>query len=225
MATRAPYSLLLASVQAARWFMTSTRGLPFTTSSADLASWTAELNVLLRTVRAGLSPHLLVVRRSHLTGAGVFVPDGCTIPHGVPLVAYWGSVTTSPPASSRYLLELPAVLSGTRLTLPYVDAHLACLRGEPTPDHAALLNHGCEDTPLVAVWHRAPTSTLPIMIGVTRRSLRGGTELTYNYDSHLRSGAYTMSREEALSLPPSVPPPQPCRCAGLALCPLDRFFP
>ena len=205
--------------------MTSTRGLPFTTTSADLTSWTTELNVFLRTIRAGLSPHLLVVRRSHLTGAGVFVRDGCTIPHGAPLVAYWGAVTTSPPASSRYLLELPAVLSDTGTTLPYVDAHLACLRGNSPPEHAALLNHGCEDTPLAAVWQWAPTSTLPIMIGVTRRSLRGGTELTYNYDSHLRSGAYTMSREEAFGLPPSAPPPQPCRCAGLALCPRDRFFP
>ncbi len=109
--------------------------------------------------------------------------------------------------------------------MPYVDAHLACSRGDPPPDLAALLNHGCEDTPLAAVWHRATTSALPIMIGVTRRSLRGGTELTYNYDAHLRSGAYTMTRAEALSLPPSAPPPQPCRCAGLALCPLVRFFP
>jgi hypothetical protein len=184
--------------------MTSIRGLLFTTPSADLASWTAELNASLRTVRAGLSPHLLVVRRSHLTGAGVFVRDGCTIPHGAPLVAYWGSVTTSPPASSRYLLELPAVSSGSRTILPYVDAHLACLRGDPPTDLAALLNHGCE---VAAVWHWSPTSALPIMVGVTRRSLRGGTELTYNYDAHLRSGAYTMSRAEALSLPPSAPPP------------------
>lgn len=205
--------------------MTSTRGLPFTTTSPDLSSWTAELNTFLRTIRAGLSPHLLVVRRSHLTGAGVFVRDGCTIPHGVPLVAYWGAVTTSPPASSRYLLELPPVHSGPRIIVPYVDAHLSCLRGDPPPDHAALLNHGCEDTPLSAVWQWTPASTLPIMIGVTRRSLRGGTELTYNYDSHLRSGAYTMSREEALSLPPSAPTPQPCRCAGRAPCPCDRFFP
>ena len=205
--------------------MSSTRGPPFTTTSADLTSWTAELNAALHTVRAGLSPHFLVVRRSHLTGAGVFVRDGCTVPHGVPLVAYWGSVTTSPPVSSRYLLELPAVSSGPRTTLPYVDAHLACLRGDPPPDLAALLNHGCEDNSIAAVWHWSPASTLPIMIGVSRRSLRGGTELTYNYDAHLRAGAYTMSREEALRLPPSAPPPRPCRCAGLATCPLDRFFP
>jgi hypothetical protein len=154
--------------------MSSTRGLPFTTTSADLAPWTADLSALLRIISAGLPPHLLVVRRSPLTGAGVFVRDGCTIPHGVPLVAYWGAITTSTPASSRYLLELPAVPSGSRTILPYVDAHLACLRGDPPPDLAALLNHGCEDTPLAAVWHRdrATTSTLPIMIGVTRRSLR-----------------------------------------------------
>ncbi len=162
-----------------------------------------------------------------LNGLGVHVRDGCTIPHGVPLVAYWGSVTVSPPVSSRYLLELLPAPLGPRTVVPYVDAHLACLRSDPPPDLAALLNHGCEDPPLSAVWRWDAGSTLPIMVGVrvTRRSLRGGTELTYNYDAHLRSGAYTMTRAEALSLPPSAPPAQPCRCAGLALCPLDRFFP
>jgi hypothetical protein len=205
--------------------MSSTRGFPFVTSSPDLAPWTDDLNELLRTVRNGLSPRLLVVRRSPFTGLGVHVKDGCTIPHGVPLVAYWGSVTVSPLASSRYLLELPPAPLGPRIVVPYVDAHLACLRSDPPPDLAALLNHGCEDPPLSAVWRWGASSTLPIMVGVTRRSLRGGTELTYNYDSHLRSGAYTMTRAESLSLPPSAPPPRPCRCAGLALCPLDRFFP
>jgi hypothetical protein len=205
--------------------MSSTRGLPFSASSANLAPWTADLNAFLRTVRAGLSPHLLVVRRSHLTGLGVFVRDGCTVPHGIPLVAYWGTVTTSPPAISRYLLELPATQLGPRLVEPYVDAHLACLHSDPPPDLAALLNHGCEDTPPAAVWRRDAASALPIMVGVTRRSLRGGSELTYNFDAHLRSGAYTMSREEALTLPPWAPPPYSCRCAGPALCPLDRFFP
>jgi hypothetical protein len=95
--------------------MSSTRGPPFTTSLADLAPWTADLNAFLRTVRVGLSPHLLVVRRSHLTSLGVYVRDGCTVPHGVPLVAYWGTVTTSPPAFSRYLLELPATPLGSQL--------------------------------------------------------------------------------------------------------------
>jgi hypothetical protein len=140
-------------------------------------------------------------------------------------VAYWGTVTTSPPSFSRYLLELPATPLGSRTVEPYVDAHLACLRSDPPPDLAAMLNHGYEDTPLAAVWRRDATSALPIMVGVTRRSLRGGTELIYSYDAHLRSGAYTMSRDQALSLPPSALPPQPCRCAGLALCPLDRVFP
>jgi hypothetical protein len=205
--------------------MSSTRGPPFTTSSSALDPWTADLNDLLRTVRAGLTPHLLVVRRSHLTGVGVFVRDGCTIPHGVPLVAYWGVVTTTPPVGSRYLLELPPAHLGPRTIQPYVDAHLACLRCDPPPDLAALLNHACEDPPLAAVWHRAAASALPIMVGVTRRSLRGGTELTYNYDAHLRSGGYTMTRAEALSLPRSAPQVQPCRCAGPAMCPLDRFFP
>ena len=205
--------------------MSSTRGLPFHTSSPDLAPWTHDLNGLLRTVRSGLSSHFLVIRRSHGTGLGVYVKDGCTVPHGVPLVAYWGRVTTSPPASSRYLLELPPTPLGPQIVVPYVDAHLSCLRSDPPPDLAALLNHCCEDPPLSATWHWDANSTLPIMVGVTRRSLRGGTELTYNYDSHLRSGAYTMSRAEALSLPPTSPPPRPCRCAGPAPCPLDRFFP
>jgi hypothetical protein len=71
-----PCPLTPFPAQAASWRMSSTRGLPFTTSSADLAPWTADLNALLRTVRAGLPSHLFIVRCSHLTGLGVFVRDG-----------------------------------------------------------------------------------------------------------------------------------------------------
>jgi hypothetical protein len=39
----------------------------------------------------------------------------------------------------------------------------------------------------------------PHFVAYTRRTLRGGTELTYNYDAHLRSDAFTMDFAKALA--------------------------
>jgi hypothetical protein len=60
------------------------------------------------------------------------------------------------------------------------------------------------------------------MVAYTRSTLRGGTELTYNYDAHLRSNAFTMDIATALARSRTD---CPWRCAGLAPCPNNRFFP
>ena len=88
-----------------------------------------------------------------------------------------------------------------------------------------MLNHCCHlsDPTVQATWARHPSSTLPIMVGVARRFLRGGTELTYDYDAGFSFGPFTLDRLEAALAPPSDPRPHPCRCAGLAPCPRDRF--
>jgi hypothetical protein len=52
------------------------------------------------------------------------------------------------------------------------------------------------------------------MVCVSRRSLRGGSELTYIYDAHLRSGAYNVTREEATLLPPRRDPTRAATPAG-----------
>jgi hypothetical protein len=58
-----------------------------------------------------------------------------------------------------------------------------------------MLNHCCrESDPTVrAVWARDPSPPLPVMVGVTRRyfRLRGGTELTYDYDAGFTFGPFT----------------------------------
>ncbi len=96
---------------------------------------------------------------------------------------------------------------------------MSCLRGEPPPEQIALFNHQCEDPPCAGRWFYHQSSTLHIMD--TRRTLRGGTELTYNYDAHLRSNAFTMDFATALFRGRTD---CPCRCAGLGQCPKNRFF-
>jgi hypothetical protein len=110
--------------------MTSTRGSPFTTSSPDLEPWTTELNHFLSSVRAGLSPHLLEIRPSR-TGLRVFARQGCTVPRGTRLVAFWGELTLDPTRYSCFVSELPETRLQSRLVRPYVDARIACLRGSP----------------------------------------------------------------------------------------------
>jgi hypothetical protein len=63
------------------------------------------------------------------------------------------------------------------------------------------------------------------MVCTTRRSLRGGSELTYNYDAHQRSNAYTVSSDDAAVLTLLGHTFFPCRCAAPAPCPRSRFFP
>jgi hypothetical protein len=205
--------------------MTSSRGPSFTTSSRVLAPWVAELNRALPPLRATLVPHLLVLRPSQHRGLGVFVRDGVTIRSDTRLAAYWGHLDLDPPLHSRFVLELPEASLGSSVVRPYVDARLACLRGNPPPDQAAMINHQCDDPSCRGTWYRDPASDLPIMVVTSRRSLCGGSELTYSYDGGLRSASFTMSRSEAALVPPSDPRPFPCRCAGLAVCPQDRFFP
>ena len=208
--------------------MTSTRGPLFTTSSPDLAPWAAQLNSFLARLRSELRSDLLEIRPSR-TGLGVFIRRGRSVCRGTRLVAFWGELTLEPHSRSRYVFELPATrLHGRRCRVrPYVDARLACLRGDPPVDQAAMLNHCCRqsDPTVRAVWARHPSSTLPIMVGEARRFLRGGTELTYDYDAGFSFGPFTLNRLEAALAQSLDPRPQPCRCAGLAPCPRDRFLP
>jgi hypothetical protein len=63
------------------------------------------------------------------------------------------------------------------------------------------------------------------MVGIARRFLRGGTELTYDYDAGFSFGPFTFDRLEAALAQSRDSRPHPCRCAGLAPCPRDRFLP
>jgi hypothetical protein len=206
--------------------MTSTRSPLFTASSRDLAPWAAELNSFLTLLRAQLSSDVLEIRPSR-TGLGVFVRRGRSVRAGTRLVAFWGELTLNPHPRSHYVFELPRTRFRSRRVRLYVDARLACLRGDPPPDQAAMLNHCCRtsDPTIRAVWARHPSSTLPIMVGEARHFLRGGTELTYDYDAGFTFGPFTFNRLEAALAHTLNPPPQPCRCAGLAPCPRDRFLP
>ena len=91
--------------------------------------------------------------------------------------------------------------------------------------HAALFNHQCERPTCCAEWQWPLHVRLPIMVIRTLSSLRGGSELTYNYDSYRPSGAYTLSASDAALASLDGRDPTPCGCAYPGPCPRDRYMP
>ena len=204
----------------------SSRGGYFTASPGDsvVRTWAAEANRLAPTVLSPRALHYLIMRPAEGSGTGIFVRDGCTVPHESTLAGYWGHLTHHPNPGSHHALELPPIPSAGGFPPLCVDAHHQCLRGSPLPTHAGLANHACEDPSCSPYLLHLPDCAIPIVVLKPRRSLRGGTELTYNYDAHRRSGAYTVSAETAGLLAARGRPCRPCRCAGLSPCPRERFF-
>ena len=141
------------------------------------------------------------------------------------MVAYWGHLTLTPSRLSRYLLEMPEARTTQGTVTPYVDARLACTRAEPPPSHAALLNHRCENPTCCAEWRWPSHGRFPIMVIRARSSLRGGSELTYNYDSYRPSGAYTLDATDAALAMLAGLRPTPCCCAYPGPCPRNRYMP
>jgi hypothetical protein len=62
------------------------------------------------------------------------------------------------------------------------------------------------------------------MVCTTRRSLRRGSELTYNYDAHNSNGAFTVSSEEAVALAHLGLTYEPFSCRHPTECPRQRFI-
>ena len=63
------------------------------------------------------------------------------------------------------------------------------------------------------------------MVIRSRSSLRGGSELTYNYDSYLSSGAYTLSATDAALATLAGRRPTACGCSHPGPCPRNRYMP
>ena len=207
--------------------MSSTRGTSFTCTPGNptTMAWVAELNTALIDTLDMIPDNLTEVRYRADGHRGVFVRPGRTVAHDQILAAYWGHLTLTPSLLSRYLLELPATSTPRGTTLPWVDAHLSCTRTTPPPYQAALLNHQCEDPTCRAEWLWPPGCQLPIMVIRSRSSLRGGSELTWNYDGYRTSGAYTLSAAEAALAQLAGRHPTPCCCGRLGPCPRNRFMP
>ena len=207
--------------------MSSTRGLLFTAppGSRTLADWADSLNLAAPGILPAYAPDRLVARFREGTGRGIFVKDGCTIAHGERLALYSGLLTLNPSFASQYLLELPPLQHGGRVLQPYLDASFQCSRTDPPPTQAALLNHKCENPTMSAQWIQPPGAAIPLMVCVSRDSMRGGSALTYNYDAHLRTEAYTVGADEAAAaLLRGVALP-PCLCQAPGPCPGSRFMP
>jgi hypothetical protein len=208
--------------------MSSTKGPPFTSPPIPpiLRKWAAELNSAHPATWLPSGPSLgLVHRFFEETGRGTYVADGCFIAHGTRVAAYLGELTLHSTPTSLYSLELLTVRRNSRSYVPFVDASNHCKRGVTPTSHAGLFNHACEDPSCAATWLWLPQCTLPIMVCTTRRSLRRGSELTYNHDAHNPISAFTFGPEEAASLAPLGLTYGPCRCRHPAECPRQRFIP
>ena len=207
--------------------MTSTRGPPFTTSSAALAPWVHELNAAFEATYLDLHSQPLVLRPTPLVGWGAFARD--PIPRRPPnfVAAYWGQLSESPSLRSDRVLELPPIRLGARTVTLYVDGHYSCLRGPSNPINAAWFNHACEDPSCRLELLHLRGATIPVAVAIPRRHLRRDTQLTINYDGGLTSDAapYTISRADADLLALAGTPAPPCCCVPGGICPLDRFFP
>ncbi len=124
---------------------------PFTAPLGDqrLQAYARELNGAFPTALPPFAYGATVRRpreESEDSMPGVFVKDGLTVPHCTRLAMYWGHLTTSPPDSSDYVLQLPLpvpVLAGLA-TIVCIDARLHCLLDDPPPTQGALLNYACE---------------------------------------------------------------------------------
>ena len=207
--------------------MSSTRGPAFTYTPGHptTPAWARELNTALLDTLASIPDDLTETRFRPDGHRGVFIRSGRTVAHGQVMAAYWGHLSLNPPPLSRYLLEMPALRTAHGTVTPYVDAHLACTRTEPPSFHAALLNHQCERPTCCAEWQRPHRGRLPIMVIRTLSSLRGGSELTYNYDSYRPSGADTLAATDAALASLAGLRPNPCGCAYPGPCPRDRYMP
>ena len=207
--------------------MSSSRGPPFTTSNPSLAPWTRDLNSALAILLGSLHTEFLEIRWDARTGLGTYVRPSCVVDRGQIVAAYWGQLSLDPPRTSRYVLELPPAVLDGRTVVPYIDAHLVCLRSPPQPANAAWLNHCCHEPTCYISSHWVRHSDLPLAVVKSNRRLPGGTQLTFNYDAVSRTAdsTFTISRQEADLWPARGARPTPCGCNNLGPCPRDRWFP
>jgi len=138
--------------------MSSTLGRPFETACTDsvVREWTDQL---IDHYTSALPPGAgrgLVVRRHPHTGLGIYVDDTASSPHGAPLAAYTGIVMRNPSSDLATLELLPAVVPGSVANL-FIDAGPVLRCVDPSPTNTALANHACEDPTTSATWHwRSP---------------------------------------------------------------------
>ncbi len=126
-----------------------------------LQGYADELNQAFPAVLPPVAYEATVRRAREDSLLGVFIKDGATVLHGTRLrvAIYWGHLTTDPPDSSDYVLQLPPTPRAGPAPDVCIDTRLLCLRGDPPPIQAALLNHGCEEPSLSADSLRLPGGT------------------------------------------------------------------
>lgn len=185
-----------------------------------LPKWVAEMDARLHAEHPelfdGSREDMLEVVPIRGSGLGVFVRRNVSIPKGTLLGAYGGNIGACLGADD-YSVELPLVRHKRRAYRFAVSAAREARHGTD-PVQAGLYNHACTRTTLRGEWFKV--GPLSCLLFKARGRLRGGTELTWNYDGGRKKGAFTLSRAEAAERPAA----RPCRCAGSDDCPAGRFF-
>ena len=202
------------------------RGGFFTASpgDADLLALAGAGNSAALSVLPPSAASLLVAPPAEGTGLGLYLRDQCSCPHEITLAAYWGHLTRNPNPASRYVFQYPpGSVPAAGLDL-CVDAHNQCRHQIPLPTHAGLANHSCEQPTCAPHLLRIPDCPLPVIVLRPRHSLRGGSAITYNYDAHSRTDAFTISAASAATLRANGRTCFPCRCANPLPCPHNRYF-
>jgi hypothetical protein len=110
-------------------------GPPYTAPLGDqrLQAYARELNCAFPTALPPIAYYATVRRPREDSILGVFIKDGLTVPHDTRLALYWGHITTSPPAASDYVVQLPPPVRAGPMTGVCIDARLHCLSGDPPP--------------------------------------------------------------------------------------------
>ena len=156
-----------------------------------------------------------------VTGWGVVVADGASVPAGTILGLYFGDICREP-SSAEYALELPHFWSGDVRFDLFVDAATSCQGPDPSPVNAAMYAHSCRDATMVLSATRL--GPLPCIVARSRSSLRGGQTLTWNYDGHGQGSAYTIDRHRRAELLAEGTAMVPCACRAPAPCPRSRWL-
>lgn len=201
------------------------RGSPFYTSEPALADRTRLLNDDLSRRFPGLlepSSHpALRLKTDQITGRGVFLADGATVPRDEPLAVYFGEVILGP-ADGEYVMELRRFRRLGRPLDLAIDAGPYCRRANPSPGNVALFNHACLDRTVELRY--LPDLALPCVVAYPSPALRGGQELRFSYDGGLRSGPYTIDTPGRDQLVADGVASVPCACRRPAPCPRGRWM-
>ena len=169
-------------------------------------------------------PDPAVVRyyNSEMTGPGVGLPPGASIPAGEVVGLFAGHVFLASAGELRRgdrLLPLPPFRARGAELLCAVDGAARASRF-PSPREAAIYRHSCEDPTLLGEWWMG--GPIPCLIARTARELRGFDQLEWDFNVQAEGG-YTMNLAAARAWRRAGGCFAPCPCFLPHDCPSEQF--